>query len=229
MPSPNEEKVPLLSIEDGGVDVLEYRGHFSPIHEAMGFKQLTFETAYQEFICNQFDNMKDDTRYKHLNALALYWQKLKSAGRTAKDFLDFLRGQALIRPQGKGHNLVIPEDAYSPRETLFHVFKPDRLIPDCFLSNVVLMIFLEELGVKTKVGRLEVLEFSRKIEKEERFEDTLRELFKEAFSVQNTSEPDRKIYLQQLGNIKFIPQIKTKLHSLIGTTKFKGMYEYSEL
>ena len=220
MPSPREENIPLLNLEDCDTDVLEYDGHLTQLYKALGFQQLTFETAYRKLICVQFEGMSEDTRYEHLNALAAYWQKLSSAGRTPKDFLDFLKGQPLIRSHGGNQNLLRPEEAYSSRKILFKVFKPDQLIPDRFVNNAPLMIFLEELGVKTEEGRREVLEFARQIETGENYEDkVLQKLLEEAFSICNTSEPGREDYLQELGGIKFVPRVATQLQSIMQPTK----------
>ena len=224
MPSHQEEKIPLLNIEDCHGDVLEYEGHFTRLYKDLGFQQLTFETAYREFIIEQFEAMSDVTRYEHLNALAIYWQKQRAAGKTLKGFLDFLKGQSLIRPEGNDHYLVRPGEAYSSRQNLFKIFKTERLVPDRFLSNDVLMSFLEELGVKTKVGRSDVLEFARQIERGEQFEDNvLQELSEEAFNASNTSGPGRKDYLHELGGIKFVPRICTQLQTMLNPTL--GMYQ----
>ena len=225
MPSPKEEKIPLLNIEDCDADVLEYNGYLTQLYKDLGFKQLNFETAYRELICEQFEGMSDDTRYEHLNALAAYWQKMSSAGRTPKDFLDFLKGQPMIRPCGDNQNLVHPEEAYSPGRNLFKMFKRDQLIPDRFLTNRPLMIFLEEVGVKTWVGRSDVLEFARQIERGDNLEDNvLQELLHEAFNDCNTSEPGRKGYLKELGGIKFVPRVTTQLQSILDPTV--GMYAF---
>ena len=222
MPSPREESIPLLNIKAYVADVLEYDGHFTQLFKALGFTQLTFETAYRKLICEQFEGMSEDMRYEHLNALAAYWQKLSSAGKMPKDFLDFLKVQPLIRPQGNDNNLVCSGEACSPRHSLFKFYKTDRLIPDRFLNDVLLMSFLEELGVKTKVGRREVLEFSRQIERGENYEDkVLQELLEEAFSVWNSSEPGRKGYLQELGGIKFVPWATTQLQNIMQPTGIK--------
>ena len=224
MPSPSDEKIPLLNIDGCDGNVLKFDGFFTTLYKKLGFKQLTFETAYQEIICDQFEVMSDKKILEHLTALAFYWQKQRSFGQNNLNaFLNFLKGRPLIRPKGNSRELIRPGEACSSGPQMFKTFKTHRLVPDEFFHNGTLMSFLEELGVKMKVGRSEVLEFARQIERGENINDKcLRELLDEAFSEFNTSEPGRKSYLQELGGIKFVPQIFTQLQTIMKPTS--GMY-----
>ena len=112
MPSPSDEKIPLLNIDGCDGNVLKYEAHFTPLYKKLGFKQLTFVTAYQEIICDQFEAMSDKKILEHLTALAFYWQKQRSYGQTNLNaFLNFLKGRPLIRPQGNSQELVRPAEA----------------------------------------------------------------------------------------------------------------------
>ena len=123
MPSPKDERIPLLNIDGCDGNVLEYEFHFTPLYQKLGFKQLSFETAYQELICDQFEFMSDETLLQHLEALAIYWLKQRSAGKNLKFFLDFLKDRPLIRPKGNSQELVRPAEVFSSRPNLFKTFK----------------------------------------------------------------------------------------------------------
>ena len=242
MPPTSAAAIPEFDFENCIDAALKYIPMFEELYKRMGFKFLTFESAYTDVILPQFKNLTENHQKLHLGALERFLGVSPDAG----SLQYALSKMPLVTAEGS-FELKPVSQLYDGDVELFRIFKRESILSTSYMHRDLETGFLglrkhffEKLGLKLTVGRDEVLEFCKSVEDMEGLgieqqQEEVDCLLAYAFDNRNvgSEEPATEVsrFLQSLGKIRILPTVKPELEKLMGLSRGRhrsgnGVFSY---
>ncbi len=218
---PQRDDVAFFSVADCDHDVLQYDVHAVDLYSKMGLEFLTFETAYTTVILPQYGRMSWDQRKQHLVALSNHYTCLRSKAK--EGFAAELAGWRLFHGNGSS-TLVMASELFDKTVEVVKHMEPDKVIADCYVCKEVSRDFLQDLNLKTQLGRSDVLRLAQRLATENIHgaRDLLLQAAFENPLVEDGTSSEEREYLKKLGRIKFLtPETTSDLANDIKFTPSK--------